>query len=289
MPNNEGDDDLHAGPGEDLFISNEVCDGDLLDGGPERDNANWANFDSAIAIDMAEKKAGLAGTGGQPQCASGLPTGLEAIEDVEGTSLDDTLTGDAGSNQLLGRPGHDSYFAAAGDDSILANSGDEDRVIDCGEGFDTAQVDHPEYGDPAPVGCEAIHERDPNSFRPPDTPPDPNPGPPAVLSPPPATSSVQPPKRPPRDRVAPRTSFLHRPARTLFTAAASRRVTFRFTSNEPGASFRCKLDRRPYRPCRSPRAYAVRLGLHAVRVFAVDPAGNRDRTPALFKFGVRRR
>ena len=31
-------------PGEDLFISNAVCDGDLLDGGGDRDNANWANF-----------------------------------------------------------------------------------------------------------------------------------------------------------------------------------------------------------------------------------------------------
>src|SRR5262249_25585033 len=33
LPNNGGADQLHAGPGEDLFISNAVCDGDLLDGG----------------------------------------------------------------------------------------------------------------------------------------------------------------------------------------------------------------------------------------------------------------
>ena len=46
VPNNGGADQLDAGPGEDLFISNAVCDGDSLDGGADRDNANWANFDT---------------------------------------------------------------------------------------------------------------------------------------------------------------------------------------------------------------------------------------------------
>ena len=69
VPNNGGADDLDAGPGEDLFISNSVCDGDSLEGGPDRDNANWANFGSAVAIDMATSGAGLVGGGGQPSCA----------------------------------------------------------------------------------------------------------------------------------------------------------------------------------------------------------------------------
>jgi Ca2+-binding RTX toxin-like protein len=297
VPNNEGNDDLDAGPGEDLFVSNEVCEGDVLNGGADRDNANWANFDSAIAIDMGANSAGLVGPGGQPQCPSlTLLTQLEAIEDTEGTSLDDTMIGDAGPNQLLGRPGHDSYFAAAGDDSILANSGDEDLTIDCGEGFDTAQVDHPQYGDPAPIDCEAIYERDPNSFRPPDTPPDPNPEPepepPAGGTPPPGgtqpPSSVSPPLPLAADRTAPRTSILRRPPRRAFTTARFRRVVFLFAANEPGAAFRCKLDRERFRPCASPRAYRLQPGRHALRIFALDQAGNRDPTPALFKFAVRR-
>jgi Ca2+-binding RTX toxin-like protein len=288
VPNNEGDDDLDAGSGEDLFVSDEVCEGDSLDGGSERDNANWANFDSAIAIDMGAGSAGLIGPGGQPQCpTSSLLTHLKAIEDTEGTSLGDVMIGDSGPNQLLGRPGPDSYFAGPGEDSILANSGtpndDPDPTIDCGEGFDTAQIDHPENGpDAAPVACESVQERDPNSFRPPDTPPDPNP---------PATASTAPnPPPPPRpDRIAPRTSFLHRPARVVFTAAKRRRVAFAFASNEGSSTFRCKLDRRPARSCRSPRAYTVPLGRHVLRVFAVDAAGNRDRTPAVSSFRVRRR
>jgi Ca2+-binding RTX toxin-like protein len=291
LPNNGGGDDLDAGPGEDLFVSNAVCDGDMLDGGGDRDNANWANFDAPVAIDLGAGIAGLVGAGGQAQCGGGLPTTLAAIEDIEGSSLDDTLVGDPGSNQLLGRPGHDSYSAAAGDDSILANSGDEDLAIDCGEGFDTAQVDRPQYGDPVPLGCESVEERDPNSFRPPDTPPDPSPEPPPGGAPSPSPSpspGEQPTPRPVEDRTAPRTRIAHRPPARILTSARHHRVVFAFLADEPGARFRCKLDRGRFRPCVSPRAYWVLPGRHALRIFALDRAGNRDPTPALFRFAVRR-
>ena len=286
VPNNEGDDGLLAGSGEDLFVSDAVCNGDSLDGGPDRDNANWANFDQAIAIDMGAQTAGLIGTGGRPQCANpALLTGLTAIEDTEGTSLGDVMVGDSGDNQLLGRPGPDSYLAAAGDDTILANSGtpnpDPDPVIDCGDGFDTAQIDFPANGpDAAPIACEDVEERAPNSFRPPNTP----------LGPPPATASVAaPPPQPPKDRRPPQTRLLRRPANVLFATGPRRAVAFAFAANEPGATFRCKLDRKPFRPCRSPRIYRLRPGRHAFRVLAIDRAGNRDRTPALIRLRIRRR
>jgi Ca2+-binding RTX toxin-like protein len=285
VPNNEGPDKLHAGLGEDLFISNAICDGDQLDGGPDRDNANWANFNTAIAIDMADNEAGFVGTGGQPACGGGQLTHLEAIEDVEGTSFDDTMIGDSGDNQLLGRPGKDSYFAAAGNDSILANSGDQDATIDCGEGFDTAQVDHPQYGDPAPVNCESVVERDPNSFRPPDTPPAPQP---PVETPPPAgISTVQ--RRPRPDVKPPGTRVLHRPSSVLFASGPRRTVKFSFSATESKATFRCRLDRGRYTPCRSPRTYRLRPGPHTFRVYAIDRAGNRDRTPAVVKVRIRHR
>ena len=282
VPNNEGDDTLHAGAGEDLFVSDSVCDGDLLDGGPDRDNANWANFDFPVVIDMAAGRAGLVGFGGQAACTTGQLTSLTAIEDIEGTSSDDVLLGDPGSNQLLGRPGNDTYFAADGNDSILANSGDQDLTIDCGAGFDTAQVDHPQYGDAVPVACESIYERDPNSFRPPDTPPDPNPEP----EPPPPPPRPRPPVL---DNTPPRTGVLRRPPARVFTASRIRRVVFAFGSNEAGARFRCKLDGAPYRTCSSPRAYRLRPGRHVLRVYAVDRAGNRDPSPALLRVRVLRR
>ncbi len=287
VPNNEGDDTLHAGSGEDLFVSDSVCEGELLDGGPDRDNANWANFDFAITIDMGADIVGKAGTGGQLTCAGeGPPAELEAIEDTEGTSLGDVMIGDPGPNQLLGRPGPDSYFAAAGDDTILANSGfpddDPDPAIDCGDGFDTAQIDFPENGpDAAPIACEDVEERAPNSFRPPNTPL----GPQASASSAPQLNPQ--PQR--RDRRAPQTRLLNRPAKILFATGSRRAIAFAFASNEAGSAFRCKLDRDRARPCRSPRRYRLAPGRHAFRVFAIDAAGNRDPSPALFKFRIRRR
>lgn len=282
VPNNGGADQLHAGPGEDLFISNAVCEGDLLDGGPDRDNANWANFGAAVSIDMGAGRAGLVGSAGQPSCSSGSPTSLGNLEDIEGTSLDDTLVGDSGPNQLLGRPGHDSYFAAAGDDTILANSGDTDLTIDCGEGWDTALIDIPtsSYQDPAPVECEDVEERAKNSFRPPGTPPNPNPLPESPLA---AIST-----RRVGDQTPPRTRLLHHPAKRTYSKARWRRVAFALGSNEAGSRFRCALDRGPFKPCRSPHAFRVRLGHHIFRAYAIDRADNRDRSPVAYGFTVRR-
>ncbi|HEU4905759.1 MAG TPA: calcium-binding protein [Solirubrobacterales bacterium] len=299
VPNNGGGDFLHAGTGEDLFISDAVCNGDLLDGGPDRDNANWAQFDQAVTIDMRAGAAGRVGPGGEAQCPSPeLLTELRALEDIEGTSHADVMVGDEANNQLLGRPGADTYFALGGNDSILANSGtpfdDPDPTIDCGEDWDLAQIDFPANGpDAAPAGCEEIEERAPNSFRPPSTPPDPDPEPPAPPTSPPLTSPPPPaqlpsPPAPQGDRTPPRTGIAHRPQRRVFTARRFRRVVFAFRSSERGARFRCKLDRDRFRPCGSRRAYRLRPGRHALRVFAIDRAGNRDPSPAVFRFVVRR-
>jgi Ca2+-binding RTX toxin-like protein len=286
LPNNGGADRLHAGAGEDLFISNEVCGGDLLDGGGDRDNANWANFKSGVTIDMAQRVAGLIGPQGEAHCNSADElTSLQAIEDIEATNGADNLIGDDGPNQLLGREGPDNFFAGGGDDLLLVNSGDADPIVDCGAGFDTALIDFAPIVDGAPIGCESVEERAPNSFRPPDTPLNPEPKLPATEPPPPPP----PPKPPKPDRKPPATRLRHRPAALLLAAGPRRRVSFAFAASEPGASFHCKLDGQPWRPCRSPRSYLVAPGRHTFRVFAIDAAGNPDRSPARFGFRVRSR
>lgn len=285
LPNNQGGDRLSAGPGNDLFVSDAVCEGDSLDGGEGVDNANWANFGSAVSLDLAAASAGLLGPGGEPDCGGAPPTALHELEDVEGTDAGDSLIGDAGDNQLLGRGGPDSYHAGAGNDSILANSGDGDLAIDCGEGWDTALIDIPTetYADPAPVACEDVEERAPNSFRPPGTPPgpEPPPSPSVAAAPPPLLRTAA-------DRRAPRTTLRHRPPRRVFTRRKWHRVSFALGSNERGSRFRCKIDRRPFRPCGSHRAYGLRPGRHVFRAYAIDVAGNRDRTPVVYRFVVRR-
>jgi Ca2+-binding RTX toxin-like protein len=286
LPNNGGADQLHAGAGEDLFISNAVCDGDLLDGGDDRDNANWANFESGVTIDMARHVAGLIGPQGEARCNStSALTSLQAIEDIEATNGGDNLIGDNGPNQLLGRDGPDNYLAGAGEDLLLVNSGDSDGTVDCGEGFDTALIDLAPIVDGPPVGCESVEERAPNSFRPPGTPPNPNPEPPPTEPPAPPPPQPKPPKP---DRTPPATRLRHHPAALLFSSRRHR-VSFGFAASEPGASFHCKLDGQPWRICRSPRVYRVLPGRHVFRVFAIDAAGNRDRSPATFRFRVRSR
>jgi Ca2+-binding RTX toxin-like protein len=303
VPNNGGSDTLDAGPGEDLFISNAVCDGDSLQGGADRDNANWANFGAGVAIDQADLRAGLVGEDGEPDCDGGALTVLGGIEDTEGSSLGDVMTGDTGPNQLLGRLGGDIYRSGEGNDSILANSGtprpDPDLLIDCGPGFDTAQIDQPANGpDPSPFGCEIVEERAPNSFRPPDTPPDPDPEPepeaPATVAPVAAPQPQPPLARPQRsttlsaeDRIAPQTRIVNRPGKLLFSALRRpRRVAVHFRATEPGAAFSCRVDRRRWARCASPRRLRLGPGRHVFRVAAIDAAGNKDASPARFAFRV---
>lgn len=283
--NNGGRDELDAGAGSDLLLSNSLCDDDTIDGGEGeyRDNASWTKLNEAVEARLETGKAGEP-AGEQPACPGESLDSLANIEDLEGSAHDDVFYGDAHNNQLLGHRGADSYYALNGNDTILANSEDADLAIDCGEGEDdTAFIDIPtaKYADPPPIACENVYEAAPNNFQPPGTPL----GPPSPASPPPA-----PPAKPTSpDRKPPRTKLLHRPAKIGYSRSKWRRVAFAFGSNESGSIFRCRIDRRPFRPCRSPRVYRLRIGLHTFRVFAIDRAGNRDRSPALFAFRVRRR
>jgi hypothetical protein len=68
--------------------------------------------------------------------------------------------------------------------------------------------------------------------------------------------------------------------------ASSRTRKFFFTADEP-SSFECKLDRKPFKPCRSPKQYkGLKPGKHVFKVRAIDKAGNVDPTPAKKKFKV---
>jgi Ca2+-binding RTX toxin-like protein len=275
---NGGADRLLGGAGNDLFLSVSICDGELLSGGAGRDNSSWARLGEGVEGRIDLGIAGEPGAGGEAVCPGGTLDSLQSIEDLEGSDLADVLYGGPGVNHLLGHAGPDVYFAAAGNDTILANSNDSDPVIDCGEGTDTALIDHPnppQVEDAAPIGCETVREANPDEFNLPPEPPAPEPPPEAATR--------------PRDLTPPRTRFTARPPALVLTAANRRRVVFRFAAGERGARFRCKLDAGPYRPCVSPRAYTVGLGRHAVRVFAIDAAGNADRSPAVFVFRVGRR
>ena len=88
---------------------------------------------------------------------------------------------------------------------------------------------------------------------------------------------------PPADTDPPETLKGKGPKRQIATP----RATFRFSSDEPGSSFECRLDRKRPRLCSSPlRVKGLRPGRHRVTATAIDRAGNRDATPAAWRFRV---
>ncbi len=78
-----------------------------------------------------------------------------------------------------------------------------------------------------------------------------------------------------RDATAPETEITSGPKAKTKKAKA----TFAFTSSDPGASFECALDGKPFGPCSSPTTVRVKKGKHELEVRAVDQAGNADASP----------
>jgi Ca2+-binding RTX toxin-like protein len=170
--NNDGADTLSAGDLSDLLVSASVCDGDLLDGGPEtiagKNNASWAQLGgSGVSAQIAEGRAGRP-TGGGPACSAGEKFDtLRTIDDLEGSNQGDELFGDPDRNYLLGRLGKDSLNGREGDDLLQTNQGDADYAADCGPDSDVAWIDldsNPLSGDPDPLNCEVVQRLDPGQF-----------------------------------------------------------------------------------------------------------------------------
>jgi hypothetical protein len=83
-----------------------------------------------------------------------------------------------------------------------------------------------------------------------------------------------------QDRTPPRTTInWHR-------IGGGEGALFVLHSNEPGTSFRCRLDGRRL-PCRPTMSFKkLHPGRHTFEVSAVDPAGNADPTPAVTRFRI---
>jgi hypothetical protein len=83
--------------------------------------------------------------------------------------------------------------------------------------------------------------------------------------------------------AAPNTFFKKKPRRRT----AQRTAKFKFSSDQPGSTFQCKLDKKPFRPCRSPlKIKKLKAGRHTFQVKATSSQGLADLTPAVFKWRV---
>jgi hypothetical protein len=72
------------------------------------------------------------------------------------------------------------------------------------------------------------------------------------------------------------------PGKLIETRKEKVNVRFRFSANQAGVGFLCKLDFNPFAPCTSPKRYRVFRGFHKFKVKAVG-----DTTPAVFSFRVK--
>lgn len=84
------------------------------------------------------------------------------------------------------------------------------------------------------------------------------------------------------DTTAPETTFVG----ALPTGTSNEtQVVFRFASNDPNASFECRIGG-GWDPCVSPRTLTLMTGTWTFEVRAIDAAGNRDPTPASHTFVI---
>jgi hypothetical protein len=108
--------------------------------------------------------------------------------------------------------------------------------------------------------------------------------PPVVEPPPPAPPSPS----PPQTAVAPATAFAKHPKSRLRIRGAKVRLTFRFSSDQSGVTFFCKVDKAPFRASGAKLTRTFKPGRHVVKVKARNAAGLVDATPAVFRFRVER-
>ena len=162
--NNDGPDRLVGGAGDDVLLSTSVCEGvgDELFGGSGSGDASWAKMNDDRVFAEIGGVVGRPGGGGTARCEPesepepdvGLGT-LGGVEDLEGSSQDDTLVGGNEANDLLGRAGADVLRGEGGSDRLVANDGAADTALDCGGGSDRrAVVDFARFNDPETTNCE---------------------------------------------------------------------------------------------------------------------------------------
>lgn len=115
-----GNDILEGGNGDDRL--NGGLGDDTLNGGAGNDTVTYAGITAAVNVSLAI--AGAQNTG-----AAGTDT-LIGIENLSGTSYNDTLRGDSGANELYGRAGNDTLIGGSGADTMVGDTGNDIYYVD---------------------------------------------------------------------------------------------------------------------------------------------------------------
>ncbi|HEV8693282.1 MAG TPA: calcium-binding protein [Lysobacter sp.] len=132
-----GDDDLQGGVGNDWLIGG--AGADRLDGGDGVDHAGYDTAAAAVRVDLVNPGANVGDAAGDS---------FISIEELRGSSFNDVLLGEVGSQSLLGLGGNDYLDGREGDDVVQGGDGNDRLsggagadILDGGNGYDYARYE----------------------------------------------------------------------------------------------------------------------------------------------------
>jgi Ca2+-binding RTX toxin-like protein len=111
----DGNDTLDGGDGNDKLLGG--AGADALIGGNGTDRAQYNDAGSGVAADLASPSNNLGIAAGDT---------YSSIEDLYGSSYDDTLSGDDKGNRIWGSNGSDTIFGRGGNDTLYGGLGADD-------------------------------------------------------------------------------------------------------------------------------------------------------------------
>ena len=92
------------------------------------------------------------------------------------------------------------------------------------------------------------------------------------------------------DAIPPETTITGKPAKKVFAKKKTAKVSFAFTSSEPGTGgFQCQIDNEQFTLCTSPYVRNLKRGLHFFRVRAFDAESTPDPTLAIYSFKIKKK
>ncbi len=115
----------------------------------------------------------------------------------------------------------------------------------------------------------------------------------AATNPTPRSNTVTPTETACNGGGAPETTIDKGPKRKVKTKKKRKKVKFRFSSEDPNATFECSFDDSGFEACTSPEKLKVKAKRkakkHTFAVRAADAAGNVDQSPAELDFKLKRK
>lgn len=112
-----GQDMLIGGKGDDVMFGGHGAD--QIFGGAGQDRASYAYASSAVRLHLGLPSRGVGDAAGDV---------LVAVEQIEGSRFNDTITGDRASNAIFGGAGNDLLYVSGGADSFFGGSGANDSL-----------------------------------------------------------------------------------------------------------------------------------------------------------------